>query len=435
MTKSKEVVIARFDEVGGTEILITSTDGHQGRSPNMFEAIQKLVCDKYGDDWKVENAIRRLPFKDLVKQYGIVRKPGVRLPVGYLGGVYEEIKELSPIIITHYSAVQGYPSGALYNFTATHGDQKVSVTRGGVYLGILDIITELGFELERGRAIEYVIKEFNIRLETKLDHTAVIDKELKEVLILIDNNTPEEEPKVIKQKEQRIKLNIIDIEPNAAKDWVFTVDGVGTRGEKIPRTKFIVTSRDNSSNSLRTDPRIVIAAVLPSICSLTDDQLVALRTDDPAKFITNIDWVGSDNIKRGFPKNNAGAAILNFLSDIEKAGAGDILDTLVGFMFSSEMKWDAEMQMVRNLSGITTEGAESQFRVVHAVGNFFVEGRIELRKVRIFKDQSTVQIYTTPHTHNFDKETNCKTFTVNDQEEVLEFLRGIAQVQTHNFAK
>ena len=435
MTKSKEVVIARFDEVEGTEILITSVDGHQGRSLNMLEAIQKLVCDKYGEDWKSVNAICRLPFKDLVKQYGIVRKAGVRLPVGYPGGVYEEIKERSPIIITYHSAAQGYPSGALYSYTAVYGDQKVSVTRGSSYLGIIDILTELGFEVERGRTVEYLVAEHDIRLETKLDPSAVIDKDLKEVLTPINNNTPDEEPKVTKQKEQRIKLNIIDIEPNGAGDWVFTIDGVGTRGEVIPRTKFIATSRNNSSNSLRTDPRIVIAGVLPSICSLTDDQLIALRTDDPAKFISNIDWAVGDTLKRGFPKNNAGAAILNFLGEIEKVSGGDILDTLVAFMFNQELKWDPDMQMVRNMSGVTSEGAETQFRVVHAVGGFFAEGAIEMRKIRIFKDHSTVQIYTTPHTHKFDKETHCKTFTTNHPEQVLEFLRGISEVQTHKFSK
>ncbi|UQT03283.1 hypothetical protein YUBABA_00770 [Serratia phage vB_SmaM-Yubaba] len=434
MTKCKEVVIAKFEEVNGTEILITSVDGHTGQAPGMFEAIQKLVCDKYAEDWKEENAIRRIAFKDLVVKYNITRAPGVELPVGYPGGVYEAIviKGSQPaLVLTQYQAAQGWPSGTIYTFTGTLGDRKATVARGNVASALLDLFIELGCEFERGRAIEWLISEFNVQLDERLDRTLVCDKALKDLLICIDDNTPiKKEKKVTKQKEQRIKLNIIDIEPNAVKDWVFTIDGTGIYGEEIPRTKFIVTSPDNSNNSVRTNPRIVIAAVLPSICSLTDDQLIALRTGEPSKFIENIDW--TSEVKRGFPKNNAGAVILNFLSEIEDAGKGDILDALVEFMFNRELKWDAEMQLQRNMTGTTREGAECRFSVVHAVGNFYIDGAIELRKIRIFKDHSTVQIYTTPNTHNFDKETNCKTFTINEPKNVLTYLRGISEVQTRS---
>lgn len=432
MTKCKEVVIAKFEEVNGTEILITSVDGHTGQSPSMFEAIQKLVCDKYAEDWKEENAIRRIAFKDLVVKYNITRAPGVELPVGYPGGVYEAIviKGSQPaLVLTQYQAAQGWPSGTIYTFTGTLGDRKATVARGNVAAALLDLFIELGCEFERGRAIEWLISEFNVQLDEKLDRTLVCDKALKDLLICIDDNTPiKKEKKVTKQKEQRIKLNIIDIEPNSVKDWVFTIDGTGIYGEEIPRTKFIVTSPDNSNNSVRTNPRIVIAAVLPSICSLTDDQLIALRTGEPSKFIENIDW--TSEVKRGFPKNNAGAVILNFLSEIENAGKGDILDALVEFMFNKELKWDPEMQLQRNMTGTTREGAECRFSIVHAVGNFFVDGAIELRKIRIFKDQTTVDVFTTPNTHSFDKNTNGKTFTIYRPEQVLEYLRGISEVQT-----
>lgn len=433
MAKCKEVVIASFEEVNGSEILITSVDGHIGQSPSMFEAIQKLVCDKYAEDWKEENAIRRIAFKDLVVKYNITRSPGVELPVGYPGGVYESIviKGSQPaLVLTQYQGAQGWPSGAVYTFTGNLGDHKATVSRGNPAAAFLDLLIELGCEFERGRAIEWLIAKFNVQLDERLDRTLVRDKALKDLLTCIDDNTPiKKEKKVTKQKEQRIKLNIVDIESNAVKDWVFNIDGTGIYGEEIPRTKFIVTSPDNSNNSARTNPRIVIAAVLPSICSLTDNQLIALQTNEPNKFIENIDW--TTEVKRGFPKNSAGAVILNFLSEIEDTGKGDILDTLVQFMFNQELKWDAEMQLQRNMTGTTREGAECRFSVVHAVGNFYIDGAIELRKVRIFKDHSTVQIYTTPSTHNFDKETNSKVFTINDPKDTLTYLRGISEVQTN----
>lgn len=104
------------------------------------------------------------------------------------------------------------------------------------------------------------------------------------------------------------------------------------------------------------------------------------------------------------------------------------LTKLVDFMFDKNIAWDPEQQLQRNITG-KAHGAEVQLTVIHAVGNFFVKGYVGGRRLRIYKDHSTLQIYTTNFDVDFDMSRCSKSIPVHRQAEFEDWLIRLAKAQ------
>ncbi|QYN79919.1 hypothetical protein PQD71_gp026 [Kosakonia phage Kc263] len=113
---------------------------------------------------------------------------------------------------------------------------------------------------------------------------------------------------------------------------------------------------------------------------------------------------------------------------MQKGEHENCLTKLVDFMFDKNIAWDPEQQLQRNITG-KAHGAEVQLTVIHAVGNFFVKGYIGGRRLRIYKDHSTLQIYTTDFNTDFDMDRCTKSIPVYRQAEFEEWLMRLAQRQ------
>lgn len=113
---------------------------------------------------------------------------------------------------------------------------------------------------------------------------------------------------------------------------------------------------------------------------------------------------------------------------MQKGEHENCLTKLVDFMFDKNAVWDPEQQLQRNIVG-KAHGAEVQLTVVHAVGNFFVKGYIGGRRLRIYKDHSTLQLYTTSFDVDFNMDRCTKSIPVHRQAEFEEWLIRLAKVQ------
>ena len=119
---------------------------------------------------------------------------------------------------------------------------------------------------------------------------------------------------------------------------------------------------------------------------------------------------------------------------MQKGEHENCLTKLVDFMFDKNIAWDPEQQLQRNITG-KAHGAEVQLTVIHAIGNFFVKGYVGARRIRIYKNHSTINIYATDFEVDFNMDRTVKTFMPYQQAEFEEWMIRLAKRQAELEAK
>lgn len=104
------------------------------------------------------------------------------------------------------------------------------------------------------------------------------------------------------------------------------------------------------------------------------------------------------------------------------------LTKLVDFMFDKDITFDIAHQTQRCITG-KAHGSEVQLTVIHAAGNFFIKGYVGNRRLRIFKDHSTIHIHAAGFEEDFNMKKPVKIFAVYEQAAFEDWIIRLAKAQ------
>lgn len=402
-------------------------------------AIRDIIIEEYAEDWKIINQLNAMSLVELANKYGICVTNEVYTQWKDVPNVDNgEFKALPimvtslPIVLTKIRNLSDGPmikvKGEFAYMNQLHRFQSSSPGNLIHQVGI-SVYGEDGVALKAqgARNIGDFVKALNIQMDPKICISDMFNQQFTEMLSEIHKNTP-----IIKQEEKKVtklaRITLQDIDLNPNKDWVvsLTIENELTAPFNI---KYIVTSRNNTDSPHRYDAVTITGSQIINSLPLTMEKENELRQLSDDKFREHFTLVVASHLKkRGFPKNNHGAQMLNLLAWFETVPAPDAISALVKVMFESDA-WDPDTQGMKNISGKAEDG-EVAFRVCHAVGNFFVEGTLETVKVRIFKNHSSIQTYFHPQEGTWAD--TPVTYNINYKDDFENHLRSVVKAEIFN---
>lgn len=438
--KSMKIVSLDLAQDTMVPAITIHTDSNLCGVGQTFEnAIRDIVIEEYAEDWKIGNRLSAMPLADLAKKYGICITNEVYTQWKDVPNVDNgEFKVLPIMFLAHpiiLTKIRNFSDGTLIKVKAefTYMDQLhrvQSAQPGSLIHQVGELVygaDALSLKAQAARNIGDFVKSLNIQIDPKLNITDLFNQPFTEMLSEIIKNTPN-----IKQKETKVtklgRITLQDIDLNPNKDWVvsLTIENELTAPFNI---KYIVTSRNNTESPHRYDAVTITGSQIINSLPLTLDKENELRRCGDDKFREQFDLVIASHLKtKAFPKNNHGGQMLALLNWFDTVPAPDAIGALVKVMFEVD-KWDVGTQGMKNISG-KAEGGEVSFRVCHAVGNHFVEGTLETAKIRIFKNQSSIQVYIQPRDGNWPD--FAATYNINDKEKFEDHLRSVVKAELFN---
>lgn len=436
---AKKTIITKIEMLDTAIPSILMEAGNtQGTGSTTTSAFKSLLNNLHAEDWKISAQIDRATNKENIDRFNVhideeYYKENSSSIDKLLEDGLEELILISqvPIIINNVNTVHGFPSGCVVNVHATYGDVPLLVSRGNMQACIIELITSAFGAIQAQRRLnlaqkfEQVISEFNILIAPEAMSTGLATKEVTDTIKMIPIAKVKEKKMNASKPTQRIKIEILNIVRRECSGWSFTISGSDQYGASFPSCNFMVASSEDTDNPKRMNPILAIASLIPLLFNITDKQHSELHPEEADKFAAAVDWVVSDACPKAFPKNRAGATILNFLSSIQGNGVKkDSLGTMIELIFNNKIQWNPEMQIQRNISGRTDAGHECQFKVSHVLGNFFVEGWLDTIKIRIFKTHASIQVYTAFSGNEYSEDTNPTTFGVLESTKLENFLRN-----------
>jgi hypothetical protein len=114
-----------------------------------------------------------------------------------------------------------------------------------------------------------------------------------------------------------------------------------------------------------------------------------------------------------------------------EASTDNCLVKMVNFMFDIKKTWDIDSQTQRQITG-KAFGVEVSLRLIHTLGNFFIQGYIGETRIRIYKTASTIQVSTlsmSSESKEFNEEKSYDLYSAKQDEKFLNWLRDLATSQ------